>query len=551
MRCVTVSKITIFSSHISVAQHKKTIIICVIALMAIAPLAFCQSLNLRLDQIGEINLPDSITNLYTADLNGDSIREIIMTTATNVYVYNPSTYQQIWSSPPLIRPNALKFADMNNDEFKDIALVDSLNIIIYDIHNSAIIWTSLLPAGFRLYNIGDRNNDGLNDIILVRLTDTAWVDFYNAPSFQYNQYLMITMDNSYGFNQETGESWGTEEYPSSISLENIGDSEGTIVVFTSTYSWAMMSWYGHHSFSGSIYLIGAQDSSTTYINDIGRIVTLNIINIDNQAYLFPITEKYGCQYADLSPTYYWRDKYIMQISSSNIISSQSIWDTSQQDRDWQGFLQGEISIATAGDEICVADLDSLKLYSYPILTLHWSIGDIDSPTSPFAIYHSNNLFSGPQIMYGNLDRLYNGTNGELSATISSDGVSASAVVDLNNDGNDEILSLQNSSLRIYNLFYENAIGDQALAPKGYSLSQNYPNPFNAQTVIRYSLLGQSLVSIDVFDILGRKIETLDERMEPAGEHHLIWDASGQSSGIYFYRIKAGDKVETKKMILLK
>jgi hypothetical protein len=53
------------------------------------------------------------------------------------------------------------------------------------------------------------------------------------------------------------------------------------------------------------------------------------------------------------------------------------------------------------------------------------------------------------------------------------------------------------------------------------------------------------------NILGRKIETLAEGMMPAGEHQAIWDAIGQSSGIYFYRIKAGDKIETKKMVLLK
>jgi CubicO group peptidase (beta-lactamase class C family) len=88
-------------------------------------------------------------------------------------------------------------------------------------------------------------------------------------------------------------------------------------------------------------------------------------------------------------------------------------------------------------------------------------------------------------------------------------------------------------------------------PKHFSLSQNYPNPFNAQTTIQYSLPEQSLVSIDIFDILGCKIETLAEGIKPTGEYQSIWDASGQASGIYFYRFKAGDRVETKKMVLMK
>ena len=70
-------------------------------------------------------------------------------------------------------------------------------------------------------------------------------------------------------------------------------------------------------------------------------------------------------------------------------------------------------------------------------------------------------------------------------------------------------------------------------------------------MIKYSLAKTENVTIDMFDILGRKIETLDEGMEPGGEHQVIWDASGKSSGIYFYRIKAGDKIETRKMMLLK
>jgi hypothetical protein len=88
-------------------------------------------------------------------------------------------------------------------------------------------------------------------------------------------------------------------------------------------------------------------------------------------------------------------------------------------------------------------------------------------------------------------------------------------------------------------------------PNEFSLSHNYPNPFNPSTTIQYSLPEQSLVTIDIFDILGRRVETLAEGIKPAGNHQAVWDASNKSSGIYFYRIKAGDKAETKKMMLIK
>ena len=79
----------------------------------------------------------------------------------------------------------------------------------------------------------------------------------------------------------------------------------------------------------------------------------------------------------------------------------------------------------------------------------------------------------------------------------------------------------------------------------------YPNPFNAQTTIEYSLSQPASVTIEIYDILGRKIAMLLQGEQQAGIHSVIWNASSQSSGIYFYRIKAGDRVELNAMTLIK
>jgi len=92
---------------------------------------------------------------------------------------------------------------------------------------------------------------------------------------------------------------------------------------------------------------------------------------------------------------------------------------------------------------------------------------------------------------------------------------------------------------------------RAQMPNRFSLSQNYPNPFNALTVISYALPEASHVRIDIFDILGRKIETLSDKIQPAGYHQLTWDAADQPSGIYFYKIEAGNFSQIKEMLLLK
>ena len=88
-------------------------------------------------------------------------------------------------------------------------------------------------------------------------------------------------------------------------------------------------------------------------------------------------------------------------------------------------------------------------------------------------------------------------------------------------------------------------------PIRFDLSQNYPNPFNAMTVIQYNLPEPSDVRIEIFDILGRRVQILLAEKQPAGYHQVIWDAENQSSGMYFYRIEAGEYSDTKKMVLLK
>lgn len=89
------------------------------------------------------------------------------------------------------------------------------------------------------------------------------------------------------------------------------------------------------------------------------------------------------------------------------------------------------------------------------------------------------------------------------------------------------------------------------APKDFSLSQNYPNPFNPVTEIRYALPRDCHVKLEVYNILGQKVAILVDGNQKAGYKAVSWDAGSLSSGIYFYRLKAGDFVETRKMILLR
>jgi Zn-dependent metalloprotease len=93
--------------------------------------------------------------------------------------------------------------------------------------------------------------------------------------------------------------------------------------------------------------------------------------------------------------------------------------------------------------------------------------------------------------------------------------------------------------------------ENALLPTHYSLMQNYPNPFNPSTSIQYSIKERSSVELVMYDVLGREVEVLVKEQQDAGYYKVHFNAGSLSSEVYFYRLKAGNFVETKKMLLLK
>jgi len=114
------------------------------------------------------------------------------------------------------------------------------------------------------------------------------------------------------------------------------------------------------------------------------------------------------------------------------------------------------------------------------------------------------------------------------------------------DGKSALLKIMQSYLET---------SDQTL-PITYTLEQNYPNPFNPQTSISYSLPEKTYVTIHIYDLLGREVNTLVNNLQEAGSHSVLWDGTdyaGQavSSGVYFYKLNTSQTTLTKKMLLLK
>jgi len=90
-----------------------------------------------------------------------------------------------------------------------------------------------------------------------------------------------------------------------------------------------------------------------------------------------------------------------------------------------------------------------------------------------------------------------------------------------------------------------------LYPDNYILFQNYPNPFNPRTMINYQLPMTSAVELSIYNLLGQKVATLVNERKRAGRHQVEWNAGDFASGVYLYRLTAGDFQQIKKMVLIK
>jgi len=141
-------------------------------------------------------------------------------------------------------------------------------------------------------------------------------------------------------------------------------------------------------------------------------------------------------------------------------------------------------------------------------------------------------------------RTENVTNGTRSSTFNGSTWSAVAT-------NHRIRAIVTTSSGL------SAIGpDESGTPVQFALGKNYPNPFNPSTRINYSIGERGLVTLEVFDILGRQVRTLVNEVEAAGSYQIVWDGKTAESkpvgsGVYFYRLRSGNLSKTERMVLLK
>lgn len=145
--------------------------------------------------------------------------------------------------------------------------------------------------------------------------------------------------------------------------------------------------------------------------------------------------------------------------------------------------------------------------------------------------------------------LYSGGNVSDTSLI---GTAPSNVYSFGIDQNNELYTLCSNNI-IYR-FLNTIIGINGNGnrlPEGYSLEQNYPNPFNPSTNIKYQIPGTGFVTLKIYNASGMEVATLLSETKTAGNYSIEWNAVNSPSGVYFYRLEAGDVRIEKKMILIK
>lgn len=161
------------------------------------------------------------------------------------------------------------------------------------------------------------------------------------------------------------------------------------------------------------------------------------------------------------------------------------------------------------------------------------------------------LSQGSTYLSGTLDRgVFISTDRGLNWQPANNGLTNSSVASLTFDQYGYLYAATDSGV-FKSTSIVLGIHENKTVPSSFDLYQNYPNPFNPSTEISYQVSAVSHVTLTIYDVLGREVKTLVNETKAPGKYEVRFDGTGLSSGLYFYRIKAGNYTETKKMVLVK
>lgn len=466
--------------------------------------------------------------------------------------------------------SAITFADIDADNDKDLYWGDLFGHSIYLIKNTGTAqnfnWNSIdtfspppnpyISGGFNMPGIYDIDNDGRNDFFIGVLLGSKTIDNFiyyknngpvNNPSFSkitenfipsvdIGSYsspaigdidndgdpdLFIGCDNSVAFFRNTGSptapAYNMETDSLPLNIPNnfnfsvaIGDldGDGKKDLVLGYYALAKLRFFKN---TGSVqnpvftYQISQLDSLELSQNSIPCLADL-----DNDGDLDILAGNSS------GKLFYYRNTGNVNSFNFQLISN-----------NYMGITVGNDAAPSLGDLDNDGDLDLLVGNRNGIIYQYRNDGTVSNPN--FTLITNNFL----------------GINTYQN--------SVPCIVDINNDGDKDML-LGNTKGGLFYFENRDVFGIQQIGneiPSSFRLEQNYPNPFNPVTNFKFSIAKPGIVNLSVYDALGRLVETIVNGSIMPGSYKAEWNAAEYTSGVYFFRLNAGDYSETRKMILVK
>jgi hypothetical protein len=393
------------------------------------------------------------------------------------------------------------FAD---SQYPSISAVDSLVIVV---------WRDSRIGNFELYYKRSTDN-GVSWSADTRLTNNPAVQWYPSVSASGSGLYVVWQDARDG-NEEIygkrssdgGLSWGAD---TRLTNQTADSQNPSVSVFASTVD---IVWFDNRDGNQEIYFNRSTDNGLSWGAD--TRLTSNSATSWYPSISESASDVFVAWYDDRdgnNEIYYKR-------STNGGVS----WgaDTRLTNNSFSSF---DPSIAVSGSKIHVAWVD-------------WRDGNRE-------IYYKYSTDGG--LVWSADTRLTNNPGNSWNPSISLSALDVNVVWSDDRDGNFEIYYKNNADDNVTGLETFNSE-----LPQEYSLEQNYPNPFNPTTSIQYQVSSNTQVSLKVYDVLGNEVATLVDEYKPVGNYEVIFNATGLSSGIYFYKLQTGSLVDSKKMIYLK
>ncbi len=473
------------------------------------------------------------------DVTGDGINEIIACTGNYWTIcFNGLTGDTLWkfsthfgtiNTGSVDYEDALDISDLDNDGIYDVVIgCAGGNEMVYalDGQTGALKWSYGNPATTNDGDIEavsikyDFNNDGIKDV-LVSASGTTMGGRHAAICLNaVNGNVIFNMTQPQPF---TDDAIATES-GGAIGVSNNGAPYGVNGLTTN---------------GGNAWNYGAPGVlwSLKEIPDVNNDNGKDILGLCGfSAAIFCITGDAGAQI--------WNGT----LGSSNNGKIELL-----DDADGNGFIDFTLSAPQVAYRIDTKTKDIL--WSAPLSSSYLrgiaNPGDLNGDSIDEVVIATQNP---PRLV------VLNGMNGNLmfnysfGAGINQRGDRAAVLNDIDTNGINEFLG-GNREGRVI-CFYGgdgiiSTIDPVVNAPSNYELYQNYPNPFNPSTVIKFGIPERTMVSLKVFDVLGKEVANIVNTSLNSGIHEFTFDAKNISGGVYFYKLQAGNFSETKKMLLVK